>query len=208
VDSVQTHDGRLLMQWHSASQSPNETARLKGWLHLLAAIACGHPVAGARLVGYGSSAGTPRSGPRKGERYAGGDFLTFDEDAASALAELNALAGIWQQARLRPLPLFKHTSSALGEILYKERDNLAALGTQSKLVQKTSDAWYGNKFSKGDIEDPWIATFFVDYDPIDHLEEVGEDTLKGLATRVWVPVFKSIEQGKPLGFAWCSQEEP
>jgi exodeoxyribonuclease V gamma subunit len=204
AEDVRERQGELLMQWHSASQSPNEAARLTGWIHLLVAVASGHPVSGARLVGYGSSAGKNR----KGEHYAGGDFLLFDGDAASALAALDQLVSVWKNARRRPLPLFRRTSSAIANILYSERENLGSSATFSQMVQKASEAWYGNRFVKGDIEDPWIATFFVDYDPIDHLEEQGEDSLVGLATRVWVPVYKGLDQGKDLGFAWCQEEEP
>ena len=67
--------------------------------------------------------------------------------------------------------------------------------------------WLGGRFSRGDVEDPWVQTFFVDYDPIDHLDDASEWGLLSLARRVWLPIFAGEARGKSLRESWQGRVE-
>ena len=191
VGHVIERGGELLLQWHTPSKQANERVKMTAWVHLLAAVAAGHPVAGARLVGYGSEANS---------RRAGGDFLAFDGAAEGARAVLMDLLAVWRLARQRPLPLFPRTSSGAAQVLAGA--DAGAAGAQVRLAQAVVTGWHGAFGGRGDIEDPWVATFFVDYDPVDHLDDDGPHSLIGLARRVWVPVARALERGRELGTSW------
>ena len=193
VSDVLERDGELLLQWRTPSSSANERLRLTAWIHLLAATASGVPVAGARLVGYGSAGNSKRSG---------GDFLRFDGDAERARDLLQDLVGVWRAARERPVPLFRKTSLEAAGALVRCGGDLEAPGARSALASAVARGWSGGFRSSGDVEDPWIRTFFVDYDPVDHLDERGPGSLVDLAQRVWEPIVVSLQQGSALAAGW------
>lgn len=183
---------QLLLQWHTPSAGPNERDKLIAWVHLLAARASGHPVVGARIVGFGSRA----------TDKAGGAFLAFhgtDDDARTALGRL---VEVWRVARERPLPLFRKTSSATAAVLATRGDDLHAPGVRVRLVGQVAEAWRGGFRRRGDVEDPWIATFFVDYEPIDDLDDERDFSLIGLARRVWLPLERALAGGTELASGW------
>lgn len=196
-DVIRRHD-ELLLQWHTPSAGPNERLRLLAWLHLLAAVAAGHQVAGARLVGYRSQGSS---------RRAGGDFLTFAGTGNDARAALEDLIRVWRSARRQPIPLFRRTSSAAAETLARVGDDLGARGARTLLAAAVAEGWSGGFNAQGDVDDPWIRTFFVDYDPIDQLDEPGELGLLGLARRVWLPVVRGLDRGRDLGAAWLRRAD-
>ncbi|MBW2254909.1 MAG: exodeoxyribonuclease V subunit gamma, partial [Deltaproteobacteria bacterium] len=197
VGDVVGRDGELLLQWHTPSSQANERLALVAWLHLLAAVACGHPVVGARLVGYRSWATSKR---------AGGDFLAFEGTAEEARTALAGLVEVRRLARERPIPLFRRTSFAAAKVLEQEQD-LSAPGAWARLVGAVAEGWVGGYHSRGDIDDPWISTFFVDYDPIDQLGEEDELSLIGMARRVWLPVQRGLSAGKALGPSWLKRAD-
>ena len=197
-DLVSTRGDELLLQFYTPSKAPNERLKMHAWLSLLATTACGVPVAGARLVGHGSSA-TLKS--------AGGEFMVFEGSAEDASATLARLVAIWRQARRRPLPLFKKTSHVIASVLDKAAGDALDASTRSEIVTKVETAWNGGFKSKGDIEDSWVRAFYVDYDPVDHLDDVDELSLIGLARCVWSPIVSGLEAGKRLGPEWRVEEE-
>lgn len=186
-------DGGALLQWHTPSAGANDRLQLLAWLHLLAAVAAGEDVAGARLVGH-------RSGSNS--RRAGGDFLAFEGTPEEARAALTDLVAVWRSARDRPVPLFRRTSASAAGVLSQVGDDLSSPGAGLKLVGAVATGWSGGFNAQGDVEDPWVRTFFVDYDPLDHLDDRGPLSLLGLARRVWLPVIQGLSRGKPLGAAW------
>jgi len=198
VEHVVERDGELLLQWCTPSKEASERLRMVAWLHLLAAVATGSPVVGARLVGYGSSTRA---------KCAGGLFLSFAGDAAAARATLEDLAGVWRLARCCPLPLFEKTSTAVAKVLEGLEAEPDIDAVRAELVAGVSTAWSGSGDERGDIQNPWIATLFADYDPVDHLGDEGSDSLVGLARTVWLPVVEGLEAGKAvLAAAWKSEE--
>jgi len=204
VEDVVLRDGELLLQWWTPAKAANEQAKMLAWLHLLGAVAAGHGVVGGRIVGHDSRG--------RGKR-AGGDFLVFDGTAIDARVELEGLVELWRLARQRPLPLFRKTSFAAAKVLdaaepsqneQDEQDEQDESVLHAKLVTAVAEGWRGGDRSRGDVEDAWIATFFVDYDPLDHLEDAGEGGLLGLARRVWVPVHRGLRAGGELSSLWMA----
>ena len=198
VDHVIAREGELLLGWHTPSSGANDRLKLIAWLHLLAAIASGRPVAAARLVGYGSTALKSR---------AGGDFLVFPGGGDEALSALEGLLAIWRVARNRPIPLFRNTSAGAARELARCGDDPTAPGAHSRLVAAVADGWHGGFRSTGDVEDPWIRTFFVDYDPTAHLDDEREFGLLTLARRVWLPIVHGEGLGQRLRGAWRPGED-
>ena len=198
VEQGVARDGELLLQWYTSSSSANDRLKLVAWLHLLAAVASGHTVVGARLVGYGSTANSNR---------AGGDFLAFDGTAGEARTALQGLVEVWRIARQRPIPLFRHTSCAAAGVLDESEDDLDSPGMAVRLAGEVATAWSGGYRSQGDIDDPWISAFFVDYDPIDHLRDDNSVSLINLARRVWLPVLRGLRKGRELGPRWLAKAD-
>ena len=197
VDNVRTRGEEHLLQWYTASATANERLKLRAWLHLLAARAAGHEVVGARLVGYKS---------RETGEAAGGDFLTFSGDAAAARARLEELVALWRLARGRPLMLFRMTSSAIADVLVTYDDDLGARGAWVRLTGAVAAAWHGTREARGDVQNPWIATLFVDHDPLDHLEDDSDLGLIALARQVWLPVSRALQGGKAMAEAWRRED--
>jgi exodeoxyribonuclease V gamma subunit len=198
VHDVVLLDGKLLLQWWTPSSQANDKARLGAWLHLLVAVAAGHPVAGARLVGHGSSTKT---------KAAGGDFMVFNGTVEEARAALAGHVAVWRRARQEPLPLFPKTSMAAAKVLLDHEDDLDAPGARVALVGAVATGFHGDKFTKGDIHDRWITTFFVDYDPTQQLRGEEAYSLIGLARRVWYPVLRGLNKGKGLARDWKRRGE-
>lgn len=197
VGHVRERDKQHLLQWCTPSKGANERLKLVAWLHLLAAVASGHAVVGARLVGYASRA-TPKR--------AGGDFLAFEGTAEEARTALHDLTEVWRTARARPLPLFRKTSCAAGGVLDAVGDDLGAPGARVRLIGAVAEGWRGGYNSHGDVGDVWISTFFVDYDPLDHLDDESALSLIGLARRVWLPMHRGLGAGNELGSTWLATE--
>jgi exodeoxyribonuclease V gamma subunit len=198
VDDVLDRDGDLLLQWHTPSSGANDRLKLIAWLHLLAAVASSRPVAAARLVGHGSTSSSGRTG---------GDFLAFGGDVEEARELLQSVLDVWRLARDRPLPLFRGTSYRVAAEVYRMGDESQTPGARSQLVKAVAEGWQGGRFSRGDVEDPWVQTFFVDYDPIDHLDDASEWGLLSLARRVWLPIFAGEARGKSLRESWQGRVE-
>jgi len=195
VEDVVLRDGELLLHWWTPAKAANEQAKMLAWLHLLGAVAAGHRAVGGRIVGHDS---------RGTSKRAGGDFLVFDGTAEEARAELEGLVGLWRLARQRPLPLFRKTSFAAAKVLDAARPDQDERALHAKLIAAVAEGWRGGERSPGDVDDAWIATFFVDYDPLDHLEDAGDGGLLGLARRVWVPVHRGLRAGGELSPRWMA----
>ena len=193
VECVVCRDGELLLQWDTPSKTANERGLMVAWLHLLAAIASGRVAVGARVVGHGSAA-TKKS--------AGGEFLAFDGGVEDARATLVGLVELWRLAHARPLPLFKKTSKAVAEALSGSDDGAPDGAGRASLVAKVADSWGGGYHSRGDIDDAWIAAYYVGYDPLDHLDDNDEHGLVALARRVWSPIMFGLQRGRDIGAAW------
>jgi exodeoxyribonuclease V gamma subunit len=202
VDRVVHSGEERILQWPTASSVANERLQLRAWLQLLAARACGESVVGVRLVGHASAK----------RKKAAGTFLAFEgteEDARCILADLVA---VWRHARQQPLPLFRKTSHRIAAVLAAQAGDSERGGgrpseeTMPKLVAEATKGWEGTRHSTGDFQDRWISTFYVDYSPIDHLDDLGEDSLLGLTRRVWVPLHRGLAQGSDLATSWYREE--
>jgi exodeoxyribonuclease V gamma subunit len=196
VADVVARGDELLLQWATPSCDANERLLLVAWLHLLAAIANGHAVVGARVVGYGSPSSSKR---------AGGDFLVFGGTAEDARTALQGLADVWRLARQRPIALFRKTSYAAAGALCQFDDDPSARGARTKLADSVAQGWEGGYHTRGDIDDSWVATFFVDYDPMDDLDDESPWSLIDLARRVWLPIHRALRLGKDLGPCWRAE---
>jgi exodeoxyribonuclease V gamma subunit len=180
----------LLLQWHSVSKESSSKMKMAAWLHLLTAVALGHPVVGARLVGWGDTSTAKK---------AAGDFLMFEGGPDEARAQLEEFVALWRRARTCPVPLFVVTSYKAAEVLHAFG---SSAGVNVRLRAAVSEGWSGTKQIRGDTADRWIGTFFGDYDPLDHLDDVGEHSLLGLAERVWQPLVRGLEAGVSLAQTW------
>lgn len=198
ADRVLGRDDELLLEWGTPSSSANASLQLRAWLHLLAAVANGHAVVGGRLVGNASQGNSKR---------AGGEFMAFDGTADEAQGLLTDLIGVWRTARQRPIPLFANASAAAAKVLARVDDDPDAPGARVRLVAAVAEGWTGGFGSRGDIDDAWIGTFFVDYNPIDDLDDDDDLSLLGLSRRVWLPLIQGIDAGRPLGSSWMMRSD-
>lgn len=104
-------------------------------------------------------------------------FAPLPED--EALEYLTRFVSLYQQGRRSPLPLFMNSSQVYAERFLKSGDAGAAM-----MAAKAK--WEGSAFSRGDLDDPWIAQAFSDRNPLDeHFAEI--------ALTVWQPI---LEQGQ------------
>ncbi len=193
VERVVSRDDRSLLQWHTPSARANDRARLGAWLHLLAARASGARVEGARLVGHRA---------RADGRGAGGDFLAFRGEREEAAALLADLVDVWRAARSAAVPLFRRTSATAAAALHRLYDSLDRPGARLRVAGAVTAGWSGGFDAVGDREDPWIRTFFIDYDPLDHLDDGGDLDLLGLSRRVWLPLVRGLAAGRALRAPW------
>ena len=197
VQRVRRLDDRLLLQWIHPSTSTNARVQLQAWVHLLGAVASGHPAHAARIVRRNCGSETQEV------------WLAPPAQPEQAREILTDLAAVWRLARRRPLPLFKRTSQAVGSLLHGLDRPLQSPDVQAELREKVSAAWLGESGpngSRGDISDRWIETFFLGYDPTEHLDDTDEGGLVDLARRVWTRVSQAAEDGAKLAPTW--QESP
>jgi exodeoxyribonuclease V gamma subunit len=193
LQSVVAKGELRLAQWGTVSAEPNERMKLNAWLHLLVARASGMPVSGARLVGVNSEANS---------KHIGGVFLSVNESPDEAATVLRGLIELWKTAREKPLPLFRYTSSAIGRVLSKSGHD------RTRLRAAAASGWHGGYNTRGDIDDRWIAAFFLDYNPVDALDDSDSHGLTALAAQVWQPVDAAVAAGAPLGAALHETGQP
>ncbi|MEC9466051.1 MAG: exodeoxyribonuclease V subunit gamma [Myxococcota bacterium] len=181
VERVRVRNGRQLLEWYTASSVANERARMNAWVHLLAATATGHPVDGARLVGYLSTKGD----------HAPGLFLRAPSSAGEAKRILQDLVSVRDRALRSPVRLFKQTSLAFAESLKNQEvsdDGQKAMREHEKSV---TTAWLGTSHGRGDVSSEAISTFFADFEPWQHLDETDEWSFSALTRRVWMPLVEA-----------------
>ncbi len=194
VERVRSLDGGLVLEWVTASRRPNERLRLTAWLHLVAAVAAGHPVRGARIV-----AATDAPDPER----AAGTWLAFDGDSEQAGAVLQDCLAVWRQARRLPARLFARTSPVVAELALDAGDALHGGGPGPRELRAVSEAFFGTSRLTGDVEELWVQPLFGDYDPTADLTERAPEGLVGLARRVWGPLLAGARAGETLSERWA-----
>ncbi len=181
----------LVLEWLSPRSSGNTKSLLTPWLYLLAARALGLPVRLARTVNKGET-------PKSGAKVPPGIFFFSEASPQEAEARLEGLVTVWRAARHEPLPLFRNTSPALGEILARSAPDPA---DPRKLRLKAKKKWECTRdYPYGDDGDRWVQAFFSDFHP-DQVMKTDEQVhplptegLLGLADRVWRPLYAAMDE--------------
>jgi exodeoxyribonuclease V gamma subunit len=189
---------RCLLEWLTASRTPNDRLQLLAWLHVLVAAAMGAPVVGARLVGAGTAARAAR---------AAGQFLAWDGSPDSARALLADAVAVWRGARRRPLKLFRRTSGGLADVLAGVPDDeprpLSDPDVRGAAFKAVRTGWEGAFQRAGDRDDVWVAPCFGGYDPVRDLDDPHPEGLVALARRVWLPAKRAATAGAALAEEWA-----
>jgi hypothetical protein len=79
---------------------------------------------------------------------------------------------------------------------------------RTRLRAAAASGWHGGYNTRGDIDDRWIAAFFLDYNPVDALDDSDSHGLTALAAQVWQPVDAAVAAGAPLGAALHETGQP
>jgi len=168
------------MQWPHASRKDKSPPLLQAYVHLLAARASGLE-ATAQVVSCGDAAV---------------QGLALDLSPAAARSALEDLVTLWRRARVRPLPLFEKTSSAVGALLADAEEGPVSAELRVRLEEKIEGQWFGDGIGRpGERLDRWIRPFFGDFDPIPSLADEGPESFLDLARRVWCPVYRAMGSG-------------
>jgi len=173
-------EGGQVMQWPHASRKDKSPPLLQAYVHLLAARASGLE-ATAQVVSCGDAAV---------------QGLALDLSPAAARSALEDLVTLWRRARVRPLPLFEKTSSAVGALLADAEEGPVSAELRVRLEEKIEGQWFGDGIGRpGERLDRWIRPFFGDFDPIPSLADEGPESFLDLARRVWCPVYRAMGSG-------------
>ncbi len=187
---VREDEGKLLLEWLEPSAADGAKNRMKAWVHLLAAKACDDRVVGARVVGS--------------PKYGKASQLWLEAPSAGAKGELDDLVTLWKEGRRRPLPLFPKSSLAAADVLVgktgEERRDEKLL---ARVASKVRSAWFGSDFSRGDLEDRWVAALFAGRDPANEVRDDAALGFMDLARRVWEPALEAEKKG--LAEEWMPQ---
>ena len=180
----------------SASSVNNVRRRLTAWLTLLAGRASGLELE-VELLGAPSS--------RSNDPYGQFGLSTPTLDADAARAQLVALARLWMRLRSEPLPLFEHTSLNVATVLHEEEvevDAAAAGEPSSASYAAAREGMHGGYSGRADLHDPYTAAVFHAYDIEHGLAQEGNDSVRGLAARLWLPLLKAVEDRESFEGRW------
>lgn len=178
---VTEKSGKLLLQWLVPGSTEGEKGLLRAWVHLLAARCCDDRVLAARIVGKQSG-----QGPKE---------IWLRAPTEGYEDRLNDLVTIWQAARNRPIPLFPSSSYAAAKKLAgKSPEERRDPRLVSQLVSEVRSKWHGNKWSRGDLTDRWVASLYGNADPADLATDHEPFGFLDMVERVWTPILEAKDR--------------